>query len=264
MISSDLSVTVVVTTFNDGDYLDECLISILAQTEPPSQIIVVDDGSNKNESISAINIAKKTYKDVQFVHQKNGGPSSARNMGLSFVENEYVCFIDVDDRLKPENLLEKKRLFIDSDSDLVCVYGGFEYSYPNGVTVNSKFLDYEGHIDPQLIGRAKGIPGGLPMYLFKSRALQASGGLDKKLWIKEDFDLLIRLGLRGGKTRGSNTSLYKRTYRDDSLSRSNSFKVFLGTLKFINKARKMNYYPTHRVIKEYFLCYLSLFRSLLK
>jgi glycosyltransferase involved in cell wall biosynthesis len=92
-------VSVVIPCYNQAQFLGEAIESVLAQSYPRFQIIVVDDGSTDDTS----GVAAR-YPGVRCVRQDNQGVSAARNSGLARSEGEYVVFLDADDRLLPEAL----------------------------------------------------------------------------------------------------------------------------------------------------------------
>src|SRR5215211_2313466 len=92
-------VSVVIPCYNQAHFLSEAIESVLAQSHPNFEIIVVDDGSTDDTS----EIAAR-YPEVRLVRQENKGLSGARNAGLAHSEGEYVVFLDADDRLLPEAL----------------------------------------------------------------------------------------------------------------------------------------------------------------
>jgi len=93
---SEHSVAVVVTTFNDADFLTEALRSIVSQHRQPNEILVVDDGS----TVSPAPIVEE-FAGVQLLSKRNGGLSSARNVGLLQARSRFIVFLDADDRLEP-------------------------------------------------------------------------------------------------------------------------------------------------------------------
>src|SRR3712207_1908731 len=92
-------VSVVIPCYNQAHFLGEAIESVLAQSYPNVEIIVVDDGSTDATSEVA-----RSYPKVRLVRQENQGLSGARNAGLARSEGEYVVFLDADDRLLPEAL----------------------------------------------------------------------------------------------------------------------------------------------------------------
>jgi glycosyltransferase involved in cell wall biosynthesis len=92
-------VSVIIPCYNQGHLLGEAIESVLAQTYPHVEVIVVDDGSLDNtQEIAA------RYPGVRGVRQSNRGSAEARNTGLRLSRGGFVVFLDADDRLLPEAL----------------------------------------------------------------------------------------------------------------------------------------------------------------
>jgi glycosyltransferase involved in cell wall biosynthesis len=96
---SSPTVSVVIPCFNQGHYLREALQSVVAQTLPPAEIVVVDDGSTDDTAAVA-----GAYSNVRCIHQRNSGLASARNAGAAHTTGDHIVFLDADDRLKPDAL----------------------------------------------------------------------------------------------------------------------------------------------------------------
>lgn len=92
-------VSVVIPCWNQAHYLGEAIESVLAQTYPSLELVVVDDGSEDNSSEVAAH-----YPGVRCLRQPNSGVAAARNRGLAESRGEYVVFLDADDRLLPQAL----------------------------------------------------------------------------------------------------------------------------------------------------------------
>ena len=93
-------VSVVVPCFNHGAFLVECLESILAQTVPPHEVIVVDDGSTDAHTLSLLAEVDAVGR-ARVVRQANQGPSAARNRGIGLAACDLVLPVDADNRLAP-------------------------------------------------------------------------------------------------------------------------------------------------------------------
>ena len=91
-------ISVIVPIYNAADYLVRCLDSLLTQTIPIYDIILVNDGSTDGSKVIVDEYAKK-HKNIRVIHQKNQGVSAARNAGLDLVTGEYILFVDSDDYL---------------------------------------------------------------------------------------------------------------------------------------------------------------------
>jgi Glycosyl transferase family 2 len=92
-------VTVVIPCYKQAHFLGEAIESVLSQSYPRFEIIVVDDGSTDDTSEVA-----SRYGQVRLIRQGNRGLAAARNRGLAEARGEYVVFLDSDDRLLPEAL----------------------------------------------------------------------------------------------------------------------------------------------------------------
>ena len=86
-------VSVIIPTFNRARFLQESVASVLAQTSPVHEIIIVDDGST-DETADVVSSMPST---VRYICQQNSGPSAARNRGAAISTGEYLAFLDSDD-----------------------------------------------------------------------------------------------------------------------------------------------------------------------
>ncbi len=93
-------VSVVITTFNQAPYIAEALDSVLAQTYPLHQIVLVDDGS-RDDTPAAVAL----YRDrIRYVRQANHGVAGARNAGVAAADGDLVAFFDGDDVWAPDKV----------------------------------------------------------------------------------------------------------------------------------------------------------------
>lgn len=120
MADLNKTISVIIPAFNIEDLLEKCVNSVASQDYPKSllQIIVVDDGSTDKTGTVADKLAA-TYENVEVIHKKNGGSSSARNAGLSVATGEYVGFVDSDDYISPEMYRLLVEAAIRNDADMV-------------------------------------------------------------------------------------------------------------------------------------------------
>ncbi len=89
-------VSIVVPVYNAEKYLGECVDTLLAQTYPHFEILLIDDGSKDNSGKICDGYANREER-VRVFHQKNAGPSAARNQGIDQARGEYLIFVDADD-----------------------------------------------------------------------------------------------------------------------------------------------------------------------
>ena len=118
------TVSVIVPVYNAELTLKRCIDSLLNQTIiDEMEIILVDDGS-KDCSAKIINDYVKKYPDtLVFLHQKNSGPSVARNNGLKIVKGKYVGFVDADDYVA-NDMYEKLVRVMESEEEIDLVITG--------------------------------------------------------------------------------------------------------------------------------------------
>ena len=89
-------ISVIVPVYNVSQYLPQCIKSILSQSYRNFELLLVDDGSSDNSLSICENYAKQDNR-ISVLSKKNGGVSSARNLGLDNIHGEWVAFIDGDD-----------------------------------------------------------------------------------------------------------------------------------------------------------------------
>ena len=94
-------ISVIVPVYNVENYLDQCMESIVGQTYPHLEILMVDDGSTDNSGTLCDQWAERDQR-IRVIHQENGGLSAARNTALDAMSGELVIMVDSDDVLHPD------------------------------------------------------------------------------------------------------------------------------------------------------------------
>ncbi len=122
-------ISIIIPVYNVEKYLDECLLSVFNQSYKDWECILVDDGSSDN---SGVICDKWSKADSRFIciHQTNQGVSAARNIGLKKAKGEYIIFVDSDDFIEPNYLVNLKREICCKDIDIVV--SGIVKIYKNG------------------------------------------------------------------------------------------------------------------------------------
>lgn len=102
-------ISIIIPVYNAEKHLYRCLDSILTQKCSQVEIILVDDGSTDN-SREICDTYQHQYNIIKVLHQKNGGPSAARNLGLKHAQGKYISFVDSDDYVDENyiNILQDK------------------------------------------------------------------------------------------------------------------------------------------------------------
>ncbi|WP_299658210.1 glycosyltransferase family 2 protein [uncultured Tateyamaria sp.] len=130
-------ISVIITTYNVGPYIEQCIASILNQTHQPLEIILVDDAST-DETLS---IAQALLGDVpdariiSFTQNTPGGVGIPANMGLDQCTGDYIAFADGDDWYEPDMLEKMLEIAERDDADTVMV------NYKNFDEANQTIID---------------------------------------------------------------------------------------------------------------------------
>ena len=96
-------ISVIIPCYNSGDLLERAIDSVLNQTWPEFEIILVNDGSSDKKTLKILN-SYSYLKNLQLINQKNYGLSAARNKGVQYSNGYYLFFLDSDDWIEPETL----------------------------------------------------------------------------------------------------------------------------------------------------------------
>lgn len=117
--------SILVPVYNTSKYLDECVQSVLSQSEKDFEIVLIDDGSTDNSGVMCDEYAKNYPDKIRVIHKKNEGLMMTRRRGFKEAKGEYCVCLDSDDFLCDKDALKKiKRMIIEQDCDLV-IYNYF-------------------------------------------------------------------------------------------------------------------------------------------
>jgi glycosyltransferase involved in cell wall biosynthesis len=185
-ISADrMTVAVIITTVDQARFLVDAIKSVLAQTHPADEIVVVYDGSTDDP----VTVAAQ-FQKVRLIRQDNCGPSTARNTGLRSCNTSHVVFLDADDRLLP-GAFEAGLACASARPDCAFVYGGYRLISEDGRLVGRDCVDPIGG-DAHLAFMRKAISPP-SMAIFRRDCLLAVNGFDETLRRAEDYDLYLRV-----------------------------------------------------------------------
>ena len=118
-------VSIIVPVYNTETYLSCCIDSILSQSFTDFELLLVDDGSTDGSGKICDAYAEKDSR-IRVFHKKNGGVSSARNMGLDNAKGEWVFFVDSDDELMPDGLKTMAGMACDGADMVMAGYETFD------------------------------------------------------------------------------------------------------------------------------------------
>lgn len=192
-MNEDMSVSVIVPVRNRRELLREALSSVVGQTRPAQEIIVVDDGSTDGSA----EVAESLGGTVRVIRQEGLGRSSARNLGIENASGDFVAFLDSDDVWDPQKLERQIKLFSD---DGVAMVAGHVWA-----------IDIMGKVMPDVTTKTRcsvdrlRLAGCSPVAMIRrpgiytssivvrTDVVRALGGFDEEMDGNEDWDLWIRL-----------------------------------------------------------------------
>lgn len=120
-------VSVIVPVYKVEDYLDDCIKSIIGQSFKDFELILVDDGSPDRCPAMCDAWAEKDTR-IKVIHKKNGGVSSARNVGIDAAQGAWIWFVDGDDTVST-SALETLMQHLNSEYDLIIFEGSLDEIY---------------------------------------------------------------------------------------------------------------------------------------
>ncbi len=116
-----LDISVIIPVYKCEKYIEKCVLSVLDGGMENIEILLVEDGSPDGSGTVCDRICEK-YEKIKVFHKENGGPSSARNLGIDKAKGKYLCFVDSDDFLE-ENALFNMFQKAEKESAEISIFG---------------------------------------------------------------------------------------------------------------------------------------------
>ena len=181
-----MNIAVIIPTFDRQHFLGRAIDSVLSQTRPAHEVIVIDDGSTDG----TVPWLKKEYPTVKLIEQTNQGVSAARNAGIQQAQSEWIALLDSDDEWFPEKLERQVKELQKYPEILFCHTD--EIWIRKGVRVNpmKKHQKFGGMIFSKCLDICRISPSSA---LFSRTLLDDVGWFDETLPICEDYDLWLRI-----------------------------------------------------------------------
>ena len=181
-------VSIVVPVYNQGQYLDEALQSLLGQTYRNIEIIVLDDGS----SDTTPEVLKKYTGRLYWESQPNMGQSSTLNKGWQMAKGEFLSYLSGDDALLPDAIATSVD-YLARNPSAVLTYCDFHLIDPDSRVIRQVMTpDFDFH---RMITDVVCPPG--PGPLFRRGAFEKAGLWDAQFRQMPDYEYWLRLGLQG-------------------------------------------------------------------
>ena len=227
--------SIVIAIYNTELYVQETIESIINQTFDFSkvQLILIDDGSTDNSGEICKEYQEKYPDNIVYVYKDNGGQTTARNLGIDYIEGKYINFIDSDDKLDSNTLTEVYNFFerhydeIDVVSIPIYRFGASEGSmYLNYKFDTTRVIDINEEFN-------------CPQFSISATFIKADAfteKFDKRLIISEDATLVNKIILKKGKYGVVNSAryLYRKRFEENSTIDTRKFEkqYFVPRVKY--------------------------------
>ncbi len=242
-------VSVIIPTYNRANLLPRAIKSVLNQTYPNFEIIIVDDGSTDNTKNVVTEFQKKDNRIKYFYQTHFGGPPKPLNLGIHNAIGEYVTFLGSDDEFSPRYLEKLLKPFESSEKNI-------DVTSCNVLIIDERSKVLKEISKPKNTNNEYIIKTSLTHnYIFgnifvKRKMFEKVGFFDENLKICEDFDMWIRLAKSGCKFRFVYEPLYIIHTHPNQISSSVDTKKRIGIANYLFKKYKDLYdkYPKAKSI----------------
>ena len=194
-MSNLFEVSVVIPNYNYERFIAETLQSVLAQTHPIHEIIVVDDGSTDD----SIEVIEKFGDRVKLIKQQNKGVGAARNVGVEQSSGAFIAFLDADDVWLPEKIEEQLNFFAADEKIGLVSCGMREFDTRTGETVGIYLSDKLEWSSEDVLLRKHSIITSGSVVIMRRSVFEKAGRFDdrKELHPAEDWEFCYRMALAG-------------------------------------------------------------------
>lgn len=200
------NIACVIPCYNLGRYLEQCVVSVLDQSRPFDEIIVIDDGSTDETPLIMGNLHPK----VRRMRTKNQGYSKTRNLGMNMTDSEVIVFLDADDWLFSNYVSEVLPVFRQAqDIGIVC-----PEVETDGVTVAGGVWPAPHDDDLKRLGEQNYVWAASAV---RRQALSWGGGFEAKYEPAADWALWYMIRSEGWRIRGVHKTLWHWRDRPDGL-----------------------------------------------
>ncbi len=192
------SVSVVIPAFNVEAFLDRAIKSVLAQSLPPVEILVVDDGSTDGTA----KVAQMHNKLVRYIYQKNAGASAARNCAIQKASGEFIAFLDADDEWLAHHLESAMEIFQRYPFLKWYAAAHEERSLemrvvkPRIISKIKHLMGGRGYLDNYFGAWALGKVFWTGTFIIRKSVFDQVGLFDTNMQVGEDLDMWFRIALR--------------------------------------------------------------------
>lgn len=217
------SLGVIIPIYNVEDYLQECLDSIIYQTIPFDEVILVNDGSSDGSREICEKYCKE-YPKFQLINQENQGLGAARNRGIEYSKSDYIIFLDSDDYMVSRTVETIKKRLCDQD---ILFYSSDIKEDMKGILHSNFYLRSEEHCNCVMSGMKYFCQSYSPNYIvsscmaaYKKNFLERYGIQFPEGYYFEDNYFYINVLINAKSVEAISDPLYVRRYRSGSIMTS--------------------------------------------
>lgn len=179
------TISVIIPSFNRAVLLERAIASVLAQSRPADEIIVINDGSTDNTAT----LLTERYPEIRFIHQQHRGVSAARNTGITSTNSDWIALLDSDDVWHHNKLERQQQAVNNAPQYLICHSDEFWVRHGKRVNPMNKHRKTGGDIFQRCLSMCVISPSTAMIH----RSLFDEMGLfDETLPVCEDYDLWLR------------------------------------------------------------------------
>jgi glycosyltransferase involved in cell wall biosynthesis len=188
-------VSIMMPAYNAEQYIAQSIESVLAQSYPNWELIIVNDGSKDN---TAKIVGRYTHDPrIKLIHQANGGEASARNTALEHMQGDYVSFLDADDLYLPDALTDLSK-FLEQNLEYDAVFSDSHFCDERGKKLKRRLSEVRPGIctndilEPLILNAA--VIGAVNCVMVRRNVIERHKiRFDKNLVIGPDWDFWIQL-----------------------------------------------------------------------
>ena len=218
-------VSVIIPCYNSSLHIKEAVQSVLDQTYPDIEIIIVDDGST-DESLNMVKSLYSANNNIFIKSQLNKGACAARNLGFQVSKGHYIQYLDADDILSPDKIASQL-LQIEHSKGIIasCRWDKF-YNSPDECSFPFRYLDKSWNNPADWLKNSwlgKGM-GQTSIWLTPRDLIKMAGPWNEKLSVNQDGEFFSRVLLQASRIVFSEKAkVYYRSGNPQSISQSNIY-----------------------------------------
>ena len=185
-MTTNFKISVILTTYNRSALVERAILSVLKQTRPADEIIIIDDGSTDETS----ELMARKYPQILYFWQENKGISAARNAGIEKSASDWIAFLDSDDTWLKRKLEYQQKALLHNPEYLICHTNEIWIRHGKRVNPMKKHQKSGGYIFEKCLPICVISPSSV---LLHRAVFDRFGKFDTELPVCEDYDLWLRM-----------------------------------------------------------------------